>query len=1045
MREVSGDLAKVKTHYNLYIAQLNEYNNKLHNDTQKHYEAYILDLKNKARGQFSALESQHKRQKQRLEEQLATKEAEMEQLRDETASRISTFQDNIRKLKQEHALRESSLALQHKQREACLEVLAQLVHEVDERNMNEAYSTSLAAIKERQASLSRDLQYQREELSIANQQLQDELCMSAGLAASMTIEHIIHSIEAQHHKREENALMLQIEALKSDISHELRQVEEHHQEMLSNMQRQHEQTLADKTEALVALEQQKSELEQSIERLTSDLSVSEDALNASETSLSALQCEYEKLQDYVAALSAENSAASETFLVQRDKEAVDYVSDLLVRDTEIRVLREEVSRVGSDVETKRCEAEKLRNEIENIHVKLAAEQNATAALHVQISELQANLATSKEEHASRELQLKEQIAELSQHLLTTQTTASPAAPSSTSLHTAVLVTPPTRAAETEVVMIPSPEFEECQSSIDALGTRISELQELLEQKKQDLETQSGLKASTKNEIKLWMKEFEKANGHPPDNEEKATVKDKFIAHKQASNNVQALTGEIDATASEIESLEQQLEELRERLCTLPPTVQQVQQHAPPAVSGEQGDAVVREALAAKERENEELRRVQHELRTATEQLQHDNQRLSELVETIKAEKRTDVIARYEREAEDLTNRVAELQEVISSGRVEKVKLETRIKELTDRIAIADAEIEARDARDKAQLTADEEKRQLQGHIIKQREEIVLKSKVATAGWDACADAEEKLESEVDKAYNKGLAEGRKKGAGDLKQLHSEVEGKEARIVQLLQEITDSKQQYEALVREKDEAVAAAKEAATKEAHLSAQAAGTGNGENASALAAELASAQEDSAMLMDRVDELEKQLEISHRRMELLEQMVATGDSASAHIVAAADYSAVLSRIRSAISEGTKLWKDNKKDECYTLYLNLCTSILSEVPHSLRSALETAITAGKDGPKQRGAVALRKALDSTLKKLQEVCHESIYLLIFNRGPVSSAKYLGHLMAEGALIWRCQPLVIVRKRCASAFRSWMRKRDLERRVQALQRKVGRSPQ
>lgn len=47
------------------------------------------------------------------------------------------------------------------------------------------------------------------------------------------------------------------------------------------------------------------------------------------------------------------------------------------------------------------------------------------------------------------------------------------------------------------------------------------------------------------------------------------------------------------------------------------------------------------------------------------------------------------------------------------------------------------------ARDKAGLDAKDEKFQLKDHISRQREQIILKGKAATAGWDAAAHSDER--------------------------------------------------------------------------------------------------------------------------------------------------------------------------------------------------------------------------------------------------------------------------------------------------------------
>jgi len=74
---------------------------------------------------------------------------------------------------------------------------------------------------------------------------------------------------------------------------------------------------------------------------------------------------------------------------------------------------------------------------------------------------------------------------------------------------------------------------------------------------------------------------------------------------------------------------------------------------------------------------------------------------------------------------------------------EKQKNEARIVELSGRAEAAETELRERDARELAQLSTNEEKQALKTQIAKQRDQITLKAKAATAGWDAAATSDER--------------------------------------------------------------------------------------------------------------------------------------------------------------------------------------------------------------------------------------------------------------------------------------------------------------
>jgi uncharacterized coiled-coil protein SlyX len=68
------------------------------------------------------------------------------------------------------------------------------------------------------------------------------------------------------------------------------------------------------------------------------------------------------------------------------------------------------------------------------------------------------------------------------------------------------------------------ELNNLQNKLNSISIHKTELNNVLEQ-------QNQVKTNSKNEIKIWMKEFERENGRVPTNEEKVVVKDKFLAHK----------------------------------------------------------------------------------------------------------------------------------------------------------------------------------------------------------------------------------------------------------------------------------------------------------------------------------------------------------------------------------------------------------------------------------------------------------------------------------------------------------------------------------
>ena len=120
-----------------------------------------------------------------------------------------------------------------------------------------------------------------------------------------------------------------------------------------------------------------------------------------------------------------------------------------------------------------------------------------------------------------------------------------------------------------------------------------------------------------------------------------------------------------------------------------------------------------------------------------QQLQQDsvaeNDDLKIQMESLIKEKRTDIILRYENDIKQLKQNVSELSDAASTARSEKAKSDSKLKELQERAVKAEEELRERDAMELKKLNVNDEKVILTTKVQKQREEIVLKAKAATAG------------------------------------------------------------------------------------------------------------------------------------------------------------------------------------------------------------------------------------------------------------------------------------------------------------------------
>jgi len=394
------------------------------------------------------------------------------------------------------------------------------------------------------------------------------------------------------------------------------------------------------------------------------------------------------------------------------------------------------------------------------------------------------------------------------------------------------------------------------------------------------------------------------------------------------------------------------------------------------------------------------------------------------------EKRTDVVKRFEEEIEDLRNLKSELEVRVTELLTDKKKGESKIEELKGRAEMAEQELRDRDARElaAAKLPATDEKALLRGQLSKQRDQIILKSKAATAGWDAAASSDEKVDVEAKMAYKKGQADERALHKNDMIELNAALEKKENRITELLLNVAEMQAKQQELKLSEEQMKAKMDQMAADVADTIASLSASGGGGSGSYVSDKeldqaresLDLAQDELVALAEAKEALQAELESQRKICDMLRQLalnsgvvstslpvvadVEEGDGDGAEVNTAdvvvlkltpnmgggggggkgsnrrdnsgiVELPEVILNIKRAIVKGTNLWKSNRRDECYDLYLDSCEDTYKNLhSNELRNPLADSITNGKNQGltnKQRGAVVLRKALDKVLVESQQ--------------------------------------------------------------------------
>ena len=324
-----------------------------------------------------------------------------------------------------------------------------------------------------------------------------------------------------------------------------------------------------------------------------------------------------------------------------------------------------------------------------------------------------------------------------------------------------------------------------------------------------------------------------------------------------------------------------------------------------------------------------------------------------------------------------------------------LRIYRKITELKDRAERAEQELKDKDAAEQKGLNPQDEKARLKIQVGKQRDDIVLKAKAATAGWDAAASADERLDLDVDKAYRRGKDESHTQHLIDMKGLNESLEVKEIRITEMLVSVSA----MERRVRDAEEKERIAQETATiaRQETLEAIATFGGGGSGGSGSVSEseldtvrdsLDAAQEEVVLLAEKCDGLASSLLISKQKNSLLEQLVAAAqiNIKAAHKKVAevcvsngsgAAISELLVVVKAALVKGAAFTKNNRKDDCFDLLVRTCDDALVHLrTQGLRSLLIDGTQQGRaqsmgGQKKERGSVVLKKTLDRLVTDLQQ--------------------------------------------------------------------------
>ena len=154
---------------------------------------------------------------------------------------------------------------------------------------------------------------------------------------------------------------------------------------------------------------------------------------------------------------------------------------------------------------------------------------------------------------------------------------------------------------------------------------------------------------------------------------------------------------------------------------------------------------------------------------------------------------------------------------------------------------------------------------------------------------------------------------------------------------------------------------------------------------------DLDAAQEEVVVWTEKCDALKESLRVAHDKIEVYEQLVVAANKnaqmrieqiqaqASAALAGSGGLGELLMTVKQTLEKGTKMWKNNQRNEVFDLYLHVCDDAMQalKTPGLLTHLSECTAQGRMQGQakKERGAIVLKKGLDRLLVDLANPEHK----------------------------------------------------------------------
>ena len=697
INKLVSDYGTLKAHYEEHISQLNDFHMKTNKEMKDYYENFIRDLKKKALEHLRIVKKDKELLDASLNQEIKRQEVEIEHLRDVVANNANEYQDSLKRLTAQYAAQEEGM-----KRRADLEqdgVIAKYL--------------STAFVSDMMSQVEMDALKASKNAKIDEIVRDYEGKISATLLDSKgEIDRIASEFERKEKSRAECSRSLQevLFAVESDyigsITHQFEDV----YETMKEKEVQYKAELNEKVATLVtSLIDTKKEGEQELMTAKLQRIAEEQALEE------RLQAESEGLKRQVGALESElvhaKAEAQSSSYLQRGlqnigglhysrrfnlccKMFVFYVAVQQLHSQHEALTAQLMEKYELKTELLRKELVRMKeitpSSVEGLALQ-SKEVETVQALQEEHAALTEQLITSYENKVSL---LKSESKELENASNTSQGFIFQIPSAEISLHSASpaggFVSDSALLIQKNLTLAAEKENRVLQEKVMALEKRLSDLMRM-----------PSKKFGSAPDLKKLSTEGVLEKG-----QEVASVADK----EEPSRNTL-----VDSTSEGMSS---------------------------EGVPGHEKSPL--EDVFSEEAANKVIEELEEEvfsLRLELQNLEMENQsnlnekvRLGGQLEALIKEKRTDVVAAFEDEIKTLRSELSLERESMAELKEEKLRNESKIRELKERSEKAEAELKDRDEAELAKLNPADEKTQLKTTVSKQREDIIMKSKAATAGW-----------------------------------------------------------------------------------------------------------------------------------------------------------------------------------------------------------------------------------------------------------------------------------------------------------------------